>query len=147
VGVLDALGVPRAHLVGVSMGGAIAQQIALEHPDRVASLTLIATSPIARRPDAPELPPPADQVRAAFADPAPPPDWSDRAAAIDAIVDGERPFRGSLPLDERRLRELAGRVVDRTGNLAAAMTNHWLMAEGEPVTATVADIAVPTLVL
>ena len=42
VGVLDALGVDRAHLVGNSMGGALALSLALEHPERVASLTLLA---------------------------------------------------------------------------------------------------------
>lgn len=39
VRVLDALGIPGAHLVGVSMGGGIAQQVAAQHPDRVRSLT------------------------------------------------------------------------------------------------------------
>ncbi len=45
VAILDALGVARAHLVGYSMGGAVAQVVALDHPARVASLTLVATTP------------------------------------------------------------------------------------------------------
>ena len=43
-GVLDALGAERAHLVGHSMGGAVALAVAAQHPERIASLTLIAPS-------------------------------------------------------------------------------------------------------
>src|ERR1700693_1516583 len=45
VGVLDALGIGAAHLVGVSMGGFIAQLVAINHPDRVLSLTSIMSGP------------------------------------------------------------------------------------------------------
>jgi len=59
LGLMDALGVDRAHLVGASMGGMIAQLAASEHPDRVASLTSIMSSSGARH-----LPgPPADVRR------------------------------------------------------------------------------------
>jgi 3-oxoadipate enol-lactonase len=44
VGVLDAVGLDRAHLVGLSMGGAIAQTALLDHPERFASLALLATT-------------------------------------------------------------------------------------------------------
>jgi pimeloyl-ACP methyl ester carboxylesterase len=43
VGVIDGFDLLRAHLVGISMGGGIAQEIALDRPDRVASLTLISS--------------------------------------------------------------------------------------------------------
>jgi 3-oxoadipate enol-lactonase len=43
--VIDAAGLSRPHLVGVSMGGMIAQELAVTHPDRFATLTLIATHP------------------------------------------------------------------------------------------------------
>src|SRR5262249_16392010 len=41
--VLDACGVERAHVVGLSLGGAVAQQLALAHPERVRTLALLAT--------------------------------------------------------------------------------------------------------
>ncbi len=45
IGFMDALGIDRAHIVGASMGGLIAQELVLAHPQRVGTLTLICTHP------------------------------------------------------------------------------------------------------
>jgi pimeloyl-ACP methyl ester carboxylesterase len=61
LGVLDALGIARAHVCGASMGGMIAQHLAAAHPDRLRSLTLIMTTSGARH-----LPQPSMSVRQAL---------------------------------------------------------------------------------
>jgi pimeloyl-ACP methyl ester carboxylesterase len=147
VGLLDVLGIARAHLVGLSMGGGIAQHLALEHAGRVATLTLISATPVGHRPGEPDLPGMSEQLASSFADPAPEPDWSDRETVIAQVVEGLRPFAGSLPFDEERHRELVGRVFDRTINIASSMKNHWLLEGGEPVRGRPSDLSVPTLVL
>ena len=148
LGVLDALGIERAHIVGMSSGGGIGQELALVHADRVATLTLISTSPVGPRPAArSELPSMSTDLASRFAEPPPEPDWSDREAVISHIVEGLRPFSGSLPFEEDRQRELVERVVDRTVNIESSMKNHWLLDQGEPVPKPVSEIAAPTLVL
>lgn len=60
-GLLDAMGIQKAHICGASMGGMVAQQLAVRHPGRVKSLTLMMTSSGSRR-----LPGPAMKVRSAM---------------------------------------------------------------------------------
>jgi pimeloyl-ACP methyl ester carboxylesterase len=144
VGLLDVLEIDRAHVAGVSMGGGMAQWLALEHPDRVATLTLISTSP---GPDD-DLPPMADRLKELFADPPPTPDWSDRNAAIDYIVEAHRPYAGSLGFDEDAVRTIAAEVIDRTRDPEAANANHWLLeGSGGPLRPRLGSITAPTLVI
>jgi pimeloyl-ACP methyl ester carboxylesterase len=145
VAVLDGLGVRRAHLVGISMGGALAQQLGADFPDRILSLTLISTSPV--DPVDAELPPMADHLKAKFENPPPEPDWTDREAVIAYMIQGERDYAGSIPHDEARLRALAGRAYDRTRDMAASQQNHFATSEEETGGDRLGRIAVPTLVL
>jgi pimeloyl-ACP methyl ester carboxylesterase len=146
--IIDALAGGTAHLVGISMGGGIAQYLALEHPDRVASLTLISTSPVGpRRPDGPDLPPMTERLAAVFADPGPEPDWSDRSAVIDYLVDSERPYEAPAVFDEAYVRRLAARIVDRTVDIRSSMTNHWLLGGDESPPGRLAEVTAPTLVI
>jgi pimeloyl-ACP methyl ester carboxylesterase len=147
VGVLDALGVPRAHVAGMSMGGGIAQRLALDHPTRVASLTLLSTSPAASYAGEVELPPAAPQLAAHLAEPPPEPDWFDRRAVIEYLIEELRPYAGSVTLDEAHVRRLVERVVDRTADIASTMSNHYAMESSESAGGRLVDIAVPTLVL
>jgi pimeloyl-ACP methyl ester carboxylesterase len=147
VGLLDTLSLPSAHVVGMSLGGSIGQLLALDHPERVASLTLASSTPADGR-GHPDLPGPSEELRALFANEPAEPDWGDRAAAIDYLVEVERPFAArSRPFDEAAMRDLAGRVFDRTANLAANMTNTFMTDMREPWSGRLGEITAPTLVI
>jgi pimeloyl-ACP methyl ester carboxylesterase len=127
VGILAALGLGSAHVVGMSMGGALAQILALEHPDRVASLTLISTSPAG--PSEPDLPGMTEEGRARFAA-AGEPDWSDRERLLDHLVALNRAFASpTAPFDDSGTRARWERVLDRTRDIRSTLANHEL-AEG-----------------
>jgi pimeloyl-ACP methyl ester carboxylesterase len=144
--ILDALGVGRAHVAGLSMGGGIAQSLALGHPQRVAMLALISTTPV--DPEIGGLPGVSAELQATLADPPPEPDWDDRDAVVEHIVASERPYAGPGSYDEPRLRALAARVVDRSRDIRASLTNHFLLADGEPPARRLGELhGIPTLVL
>jgi pimeloyl-ACP methyl ester carboxylesterase len=143
VGVLDAYGIPAAHVVGVSAGGAFAQLLALAFPKRVLSLVLISTSPAT--PGERQLPPATEPYRRFLATAEV--DWSDRDSVIDYLVGYSQTLAGSVrPFDEAAARELVRRDVERAHNIAAS-ENHAALPEGEVPHAPLSSIAVPTLVI
>lgn len=141
--ILDALGIERAHLVGMSMGGGIAQVLAARFPDRVLSVTLMESSPNGGDPG--PLPPPTAAVAATWEEPPPEIDWADQAAVIDYRVEVERPYAAAGHFDEPRVRGLATLEVQRTLDMASSMSNHFVAQPG--ASADPSDIRAPALVI
>lgn len=143
VGLLDAYGLASAHIVGMSMGGRIALNLALDHPGRVASLALISTSP-GKGDDLPSMSP---ELQAAFSAEMAEPDWSDRASVIDYLVEDARLYAAaSRPFEEEAMRDLVSRAYDRTANMASAM-NHFMLDDWGHSREELAKVSAPTLVL
>lgn len=142
--VMDGYGVDRAHLAGMSLGGYIAQMVALQHPDRVASLTLIASEPLGW--DGAPLPHISEEFLGHFAALGTL-DWSRRDEVVDFLVESERLCAGSgAPFDSAAARAVAHRVLERTDS-PASMFNHGTVTTREDWTGRFREIARPVLVI
>jgi len=141
-GVLDAYGIRAAHVVGLSMGGALAQVLTLDFPDRVASLVLVGTSPAG---PGDGLPPATDAYREFLAHNAV--DWNEAASVIESLVAEWRVLAGGRrPFDEAGVRALAAHDVARADRFAS-VSNHAILEGGGPWRHRLGSIAVPTLVV
>jgi pimeloyl-ACP methyl ester carboxylesterase len=137
VGLLDHLGIDRAHILGASMGGMIAQTIVIEHPDRCLSLTSVMSSP-----GDPRAGKPTPEALAVLMTPPP----TDRDAYI-ANAERSSVLASKKWFDPARARQRAAAAFDRafypegaTRQLAA------IYASGDR-TALLAGVEVPTLVI
>jgi 3-oxoadipate enol-lactonase len=138
VALLDHLNVDRAHVVGCSMGGTLALDLALEHPRRVEKLVLIAAGVSGSNLGASDT--------ALFTDI----EEADKAGDMDAVnraevrlwVDGPRRREGSAPATVREL------VLDMNGR---SLHTDWSAAENRPIEhpaiTRLSEIAAPTLVI
>ncbi|WP_257347177.1 alpha/beta fold hydrolase [Pseudalkalibacillus decolorationis] len=146
VGLLDTFGLPNAHLVGFGVGGWIGQLAALDYPDRVTSLTLISTRPNAQGPTDPDLPEHSEEFMAYIKE-APEPDWSNRAEVIEYIVGFQHALANSHFFDKATKHDLAGRIFDRTANIASSMKNPPLVDKGDRWRERLGEMRAPTLVI
>ena len=137
---LDALELPKAHLVGASMGGFIVQTAALAHPERALSLTLIMTSTGSRRVGQaqPRLITRLLGRRGTV----------DRDAAIELAVEtfGVIGSRGAL-FEPEHIRDLAGRSYDRAHDPAGYLRQLGAVLAQSNRTRALTRLRVPTLVM
>ena len=139
VGLLDALGIVSAHVVGASMGGAIAQTMAISNPSRLRTLTSIMASS-----GAPNLPPPTPEAMQALLTPTPP----DYAGYLDRYIKTWKILRaGSFPEDEARDPERARAAFDRGLNPAGVARQLVAIIASGSRRPALANVKTPTLVI
>jgi len=139
IGLMDHLGIESAHVVGASMGGMIAQTLAIENPERVRSLVSMMSTTGNRRVGKPA----PKTFSTLFARPA-----RGREAAIEQAVKTFRTIGSpGFPMDEQRLREMAGASYDR-GHSKAGVTRqlHAITASGDR-TKALRKLCLPTSVI
>src|SRR4051794_33755227 len=138
-GLLDALELQSAHVVGASMGGMIAQTLAIEHPERVRTLTSIMSTT--------GDPSVGGATEAALGALLAPPART-RAEAIERTVATYRVIGSpAYELDEAALRERAGRAFDRAYDAAGVARQLLAILASGDRTPRLRELRVPTLVI
>jgi pimeloyl-ACP methyl ester carboxylesterase len=139
VGLLDALQIDSAHIVGVSMGGMIVQTMAIHHPHRVRTMTSIMSTT-----GNPDLPSAKPEVVSLLVGPAP----ADREGYIENSVQTWRVLGSpGFPFDEERIRDRAGQAFDRDPCPEGTMRQlAAILASGSRKEA-LKSVSVPTLVI
>jgi pimeloyl-ACP methyl ester carboxylesterase len=138
IAVLDALGIDRAHVAGWSIGGMVAQQLAIDHPDRVLSIT----SNMSTTGD-----PDVGQPSAAALDIILGPSDIDRASIIKRRIDLERVIGSRTHFDPDRVAKQTGDAYDRCFNLAGVARQLCAIAASGSRTSQLHQVTVPALVM
>jgi pimeloyl-ACP methyl ester carboxylesterase len=139
VGLMDALNIEKAHICGLSMGGMIAQTIAIEHPHRV--ISLISMESTTGEPDLPGARPEVTEVLLKM----PPPE---REAYIQHMLTVFRAFAdGSDQYDEEIQREMSALSYDRSVNPAGFARQFAAIVASGGRRRALAAVKVPALVI
>lgn len=143
VAILDGYGIDKAHIVGMSMGGMLAQQVALRYPGRVRTASFISTSPVGVK----DLPRSTEAYRAHSAE-GESVDWTD-LAAMAAYIRKDCGMIASTrhPHDSAAIADLIARDMKRSHDFRS-VTNHFMLLGGDDAPdLKAADIRAPVLVI
>lgn len=137
---LDVLEIESAHIAGASMGGMIAQLVALDHPRKARSLISIFSTT-----GDPSLPRATPEAQAALTTPPP---GHDRHSVVEHSLKGRRAYASTAwPFDETRLRTLIGASYDRNYYPEGKLRQMAAIMASSPRTERLMRLSVPTLVL
>jgi pimeloyl-ACP methyl ester carboxylesterase len=141
VGLLDALEVERAHVMGISMGGMIVQHLAASHGERLVSMTSVMSSS-----GAPGLPAATPEAMAALM--SAPSDPNSRDSVIENSVASQKVFGSpGYPTSDEDLRAAAGRAYDRCHHPAGVARQMAAVMADNGRFELLEQVRVPTLVL
>lgn len=144
VGLMDVLELASAHLVGMSLGGYLGQIVAVTHPERVSTLSLVASEPLGAEPGS--LPGIDDRFLEHFATLGDL-DWTSVTDVGRFLVEIGRLSAGSPErFDEPGTRRRVAVEIERAANIACAF-NHALVAPRQDWSGATARITQPTLVI
>jgi pimeloyl-ACP methyl ester carboxylesterase len=149
VGVLDGYDIDAAHVVGASMGGVLGQLLALDHRDRLRTLTVVISTglDVYFLDDPGGLPAPdprvATMVLAGLSEPA-----TDREAELDRRVAIWQALAGdALPFDPQEFRRREEKAIDHAGDLASTLAHSLALPTPPERGAELSGITTPTLVI
>ncbi len=137
IGVLDALDIPSAHVMGSSMGGRIGQLLAVRHPERVRTLTSLVSHM-----GEGHTPPDPDAV-ALLTRPAP----ADREGYLHYSVELSRALNGRGPLDEAYAWTQAGRAYDRAFHPDGVVRQYAALLSAGSAREALSRLRTPTLIV
>jgi pimeloyl-ACP methyl ester carboxylesterase len=138
VGLLDVLGIPAAHVVGASLGGMIAQTLAIEFPERVLSLTSIMSTT-----GEPEYGAPTADAMAALLSPQP----TSREEALERAVTIAKIICSPGEFDEERITRRAGEAYDRAFHPTGVARQMLAAGASGSRADALRELTVPTLVI
>lgn len=143
ISILDGYECDKAHLVGMSLGGLIAQIAAINYPARVQSLTLMSTGPWGDSdPTIPEM----DSRILEFHSKAGSVDWSNEDSVANYLIEGAKLISGRKPFDRNRSEQMIRAEFKRANNYLS-MFNHASIQGGKKYYNRLDEITKPTLII